>query len=85
MVLRMTKVEVVGPTELSVTFNDGTSGVADVGPRLVGPVFEPLHDPERFAEATLDPICGTVVWPNGADFAPEAVRDLVATPAGSQV
>jgi len=76
--------EVVGPTELSVTFNDGTSGVADVGPRLVGPVFEPLHDPERFAEATLDPLRGTVVWPNGADLAPEAVRDSIVVPAGAK-
>src|SRR5260221_10883008 len=27
---------------------------------VVGPVFEPLRDPAHFAEARLDPVCGTV-------------------------
>jgi hypothetical protein len=37
-----------------------------------------LHDPEFFARMELDSICGTVAWPNGADFAPEALHDLAA-------
>jgi hypothetical protein len=48
----------------------------DVGPLLEGPVFEPLRDPARFAELRVDSECGTVVWPNGADLAPEALRAL---------
>jgi hypothetical protein len=35
-----------------------------------------LLDPEYFARVVLDTECGTVVWPNGADFAPEALHDL---------
>ena len=34
------------------------------------------RDPAYFARMTLDTICGTVVWPDGADFAPEALHDL---------
>src|SRR3954468_15202339 len=34
------------------------------------------RDPTYFARMTLDTICSTVVWPNGADFAPEALHDL---------
>jgi hypothetical protein len=41
-------------------------------------VFKPLHDPAYFARMTVDPVGGTVVWPNGADFAPEALYNLEA-------
>jgi hypothetical protein len=43
---------------------------------LAGPVFEPLRDPAYFAKVQLDPVCGTVVWPNGAYLAPEAMHAL---------
>ena len=45
-------------------------------PLLEGPIFEPLLDQEYFARMTLDPTCGNVVWPNGADFAPEALSPI---------
>ena len=48
----------------------------DVQPLLRGPVFEPLLREDFFAQVSLDPTCGTVVWPNGADFAPEALYEL---------
>jgi hypothetical protein len=49
-----------------------------VKPLLTGLVFQPLHDPEFFAKVSIDPISQTVVWPNGADFAPEALYELHA-------
>jgi hypothetical protein len=48
----------------------------DVLPLLHGQVFEPLRDPAFFSRVALDPVCGTVVWPNGADFAPEALHAI---------
>ena len=77
MVLRITRAAVAGPTHLSVEFNTGVRGEIDVSELFNGPVFEPLKDPQFFQKAELDPVCGTVVWPNGADFAPEALLDLV--------
>jgi len=67
----VTGVQVVAPYLLEVTFADGARRRVNAEPLLYGPMFEPLRDPARFAEATVDPVLGTVVWPNGADLSPE--------------
>lgn len=90
-ILRIARASVSGPHRLTLEFSDGTCGEADLLRLLSGPVFEPLHDPVYFSQVSLDPMCGTVSWPNGADFAPEALRDLmladsvVGVPAGVDV
>ena len=78
-ILRVVSVRVVGPFELEVTFNDGVTRVVDLESILHGPVFDALREPGYFARVAVDPVCGTVTWPNGADLAPEALRDLDAT------
>jgi hypothetical protein len=78
MILRICEARVCGPHSLRLTFNDGTTKQVNVHPLLDGPIFEPLRDHAYFATITVDPICGTVVWPNGADFAPEALYELEA-------
>jgi hypothetical protein len=83
MILRILGAEVRGPHHLDLTFSDGARAVVDVAPLLSGPVFEPLREPSYFAQVALDPVCGTVVWPNGADFAPEALRALLRVGAVS--
>ncbi|HEY5604357.1 MAG TPA: DUF2442 domain-containing protein [Gammaproteobacteria bacterium] len=52
-------------------FADGVEGEVDLESELWGEVFEPLKDKARFAEFALDKELETIVWPNGADFAPE--------------
>jgi hypothetical protein len=76
MILRISKARVCGPHSLRLSFSDGTNKQVNVSSLLDGPIFDPLRDPAYFALMTLDPVCGTVVWPNGADFAPEALYDL---------
>lgn len=68
---RVVSLALVGPYSLELTFDDGTRRRVDLEAELWGPVFEPLRDPAFFARATVDPVLGTVVWPNGADFSPE--------------
>jgi hypothetical protein len=76
LILHILEAKVCGPHSLQLRFNDGTSKRVNVLPLLRGRVFEPLHDPAYFARVTIDPVGGTVVWPNGADFAPEALYHL---------
>jgi hypothetical protein len=66
---------------LRIKFRDGTQGEIDLEPELFGPVFEPLKDPEQFKLFRVDPELHTVVWPNGADFAPEFLHEHVRVTA----
>lgn len=55
-------------------FRDGTEGQVDLSAELIGPVFKPLLDPAEFARFQLHPDFHTLVWPNGADMAPEMLH-----------
>lgn len=66
---------------LRLIFDDGVEGTVDLGDELSGPVFEALRDPDYFRRVTVDPEIGTVVWPNGADLAPEVLHDEVLQPS----
>jgi hypothetical protein len=58
-------------------FRDGTSGEIDLATALHGPVFEPLRDLAAFSRFYVHPEFHTLAWPNGADFAPEFLRENV--------
>ncbi len=61
-----------------LTFQDGTEGVIDLEPHLHGPIFEPLRkDRQLFRSVRVDPDAGTIVWPNGADIAPDTLYQQV--------
>jgi len=79
---RIVKARVVGSHSLDLTFKDGTRKLVDLLPLLEGPVFERVREPTFFAQVVLDPVAGTVVWPNGADIAPETLYALPATARG---
>jgi len=62
-------------------FRDGTAGEIDLARSLRGPVFEPLREVEFFRRFRIHPEFETLVWPNGADFAPEFLHDNVRVTA----
>lgn len=57
-----------------IRFADGNEGDIDLSKELHGPVFEPLKNIDYFRQFAVHPELHTLVWPNGADFAPEFLR-----------
>ena len=64
----------LGGHRIWLRFDDGVEGEIDLATDLWGEVFEPLRDPSYFARFSVD---DTLVWPNGADFAPEFLYERV--------
>jgi len=72
----VTAVTVLEHWRLRVSFSDGITGDVDLsGLKDAGPYWEPLRDPERFAEALVDPRSRTVAWPGDVDIAPETLYE----------
>jgi hypothetical protein len=63
--------EYVADYTVRLRFRDGTSGEIDLEPELTGPMFEALREPNAFRQFQIHPEFHTLVWPNGADLAPE--------------
>ena len=63
------------PYVLWVRWSDGREGEVDLADELHGSVFEPLKDVAYFRAFILSPATRTVVWPNGADIAPELMYE----------
>jgi hypothetical protein len=75
----ITAASVVRHGVLMLTFADGLQGEVDVLARMRGPVFETALTPEGFARVEVDRETGTVVWPGGADLAPDTLYERVRT------
>ncbi|MFG6666977.1 DUF2442 domain-containing protein [Halomonas sp. HNIBRBA4712] len=74
--LHITSVKYLTGYKIWIGFDDGTSGEVNLDGVLSGPIFEPLKDMAFFKELAVDPELETIVWPNGADLAPEFLKDL---------
>ena len=71
----------VGGYVIWLRFRDGTTGEINLESELYGPVFESLRDVSVFGQFSIHPEFHTLVWPNGADFAPEFLHDNVRVTA----
>lgn len=76
MITRVTSAKYVHAYVLELRFDDGSQGRVDFRPWIAGRggLFAALEDIETFKQVQLDSEAGTVVWPNGVDFCPDALR-----------
>jgi hypothetical protein len=75
MIPHVIKAEYKEGYRIWLKFNDGSEGVVDLKDELYGEMFEPLRDFNKFKSFRVDHELETLVWENGADFAPEFLRD----------
>ncbi len=73
----MIEAEALGDHRLRLRFEDGAEGELGFSNRAWRGVFAPLADPEFFGRVEVDHELGTIVWPNGADMAPETLHGWV--------
>ena len=71
---------------IQVTFNDLRKGVVDLEKYLGKGIFKELKNVDKFKRLKVDAELGTIVWPNGADIAPEVLyREAVSGKLSSRL
>ena len=81
MIPRIKEAKYVVDYTIWLRFADGVEGEVDLSSELVGEVFEPLKNQEFFRAFVLHSELKTIVWPNGADFAPEFLQSNIRVAA----
>jgi Protein of unknown function (DUF2442) len=72
---RVVSFSIVAPYTLTIQFADGGTQTINFRPILQGQIYGPLQDLAIFNAVQIDPEISTLVWPNGADFDPETLRN----------
>ena len=69
---KVTDFKIIGSYVLHLFFDDDSEQIIDFEPVLYGEMWGELRDLALFNQVALDPIAQTIIWPNDADFDPEA-------------
>ena len=79
---RVTDVEYIHGRVLRIEFTDGLVRELDFAGVLSG-VLATIDDDAVFSSVSVDPVAGTISWPNGIDLDPDVLRgEFPASPAG---
>ena len=75
MILHVLEAEYLHDFVIWLRFSDGSNGEIDLEEELNGEAFSSLKDVEEFKRFRVDLGLRRMVRDNGADFAPEFLRD----------
>ena len=75
MFIHVNNAKYINGYRIWLSFNDGSQGEIDLLSELYGEIFEPLKNISFFKSFNLEG--RTLSWSNGADFAPEFLRDHI--------
>ncbi len=75
MILHVIEANYLDGYRVHLRFNNGDEGEVDLSETLDGAIFEPLRKTDNFSQFAL--VGHTLSWPNGADFAPEFLLQLL--------
>jgi len=81
MILHVAEAKYERDYVIHLKFSDGAEGFVDLADELYGEMFAPLKDMDQFRAFKVDPELKTIVWDNGADFAPEFLHDRLLVSA----
>ena len=76
MIPWVTEAKFVEGHRVWLSFNDGATGEIDLQSELDGEIFEPLKNVSYFKDFEI--VGHTLAWSNGANFAPEFLRERIA-------
>jgi hypothetical protein len=79
MTPKLEQADYIRDYQIRLRFADGLEGIVDLKDELWGEVFEPLKKLEVFRSFCLNEELNTIVWPSGADLAPEFLYDQATT------
>ncbi|OGI07898.1 MAG: hypothetical protein A3F80_00455 [Candidatus Melainabacteria bacterium RIFCSPLOWO2_12_FULL_35_11] len=75
--LHVNKAKYISDYQIWLSFDDGSKGQVALEKYLTGSMFEPLKEISLFSQVRFDKELGTITWPNGADLAPEFLKDVI--------
>jgi hypothetical protein len=85
MLPRVKSVSYLDGYRLKLRFTNKMEGIIDFRQKIVGRggVFSRLEDIEFFKQVVVDPVSGTLVWPNEVDFCPDVLYQLATSKSTS--